>query len=420
MSITLAAADTIAGVAGSATAITYTITGDEVGTSDTFKVLAQGQLPNAIATIYTVPASTAAIVKTIHLVNTTAGTVTASLTVKGTAAANQILPPISILAGGFAVYGDDGWQVYNSGGQILSVGSTGATGSAGAAGVAGATGQPGNDGADGDDGASGIPGERGATGSTGSAGVSNVPGATGPPGFGADGDDGPIGPPGPAGPTGPAGAAGSSTDPVQSLFGTPTTAFEFDTSSFTGLTAMGTPTNEDANTTVPSAYYIRQAAGLGTSFKGRYAATPAMPFTAVCEVTDENARSNFNGVALFVGVATPGKFETGEMGVAARSASVQLYTNPTTYLSTPTGATLANVLQGPFYIGVVANSTISLDWYVSSNGWIWTPIGGLALDPALTVGSVGIAINNDNATTAMSAAFGFLRIWSGAKTFPGA
>ena len=132
MSLTLAATDTITGVAGSATSITYTITGDEIAAgADAFKVLAQGQLPSTVGTLYTVPASTEAIVKTIHLVNMTAGAVTARLNVKGTAAANAILPPISILAGGFAVYADDGWRVYNDQGQLLSVGATGDTGPAG-------------------------------------------------------------------------------------------------------------------------------------------------------------------------------------------------------------------------------------------------------------------------------------------------
>jgi len=147
MSLTLAATDTITGVAGSATAITYTIFGDEVAAgADAFKVLAQGQLPSAVGTLYTVPASTEAIVKAIHLVNGTASPVTARLNVKGTAAANAILPAITLLAGGFAVYADDGWRVYNDQGQLLSVGATGATGATGAAGAAGATGAAGADG----------------------------------------------------------------------------------------------------------------------------------------------------------------------------------------------------------------------------------------------------------------------------------
>ncbi len=144
MSIALATGDTISGVAGSATSITYTITGDEIAAgADAFGVLAQGQLPSSVGTLYTVPASTEAIVKGIHLANPTAGTVTASLAINGTADANVILPPISILAGGFAVLGDDGWHVYNDQGQALGVGATGA---AGAAGADGADGAPGADG----------------------------------------------------------------------------------------------------------------------------------------------------------------------------------------------------------------------------------------------------------------------------------
>lgn len=72
--------------------------------TDTFHVLAQGQLPASAGTLYTVPAATSAIVKSIALVNTSAGSVTASLTVNGTGAANQILPPATILAGGWADY----------------------------------------------------------------------------------------------------------------------------------------------------------------------------------------------------------------------------------------------------------------------------------------------------------------------------
>ena len=138
MSLTLATTDIISGVAGSATAITYTIFGDEVAAGvDAFKVLAQGQLPSSVGTLYTVPASTQTIVKAIHLVNGTASSVTAQLNVKGTAAANAILPAITILAGGFAVYADDGWNVYNDQGQKLGVGAAGAAGATGAAGADG-------------------------------------------------------------------------------------------------------------------------------------------------------------------------------------------------------------------------------------------------------------------------------------------
>jgi hypothetical protein len=138
MTLALGAADTIRGVAGSATSITYTIFGDAVASgADGFDVLAQGQLPASIGTLYTVPASTIAIVKSIHLANPTGSDVTAQLNVNGTAGANVILPPVTILAGGFAVYGSDGWKFYNSQGQLLGVGATGATGATGADGADG-------------------------------------------------------------------------------------------------------------------------------------------------------------------------------------------------------------------------------------------------------------------------------------------
>jgi len=189
MSLTLAAGDTIKGVGGSATSITYSIFGDEITAStgvDAFKVLAQGQLPSSAGTLYTVGAGLSAIVKGIHLVNPTGGAVTAELHVNGTSAATATLPPISIPAGGFAIFGDAGWQFFNSAGQLQGIGATGLTGATGATGATGGT---------------------GATGATGATGT----GATGPtgPSGGATGATGATGPAGPTGPTGATGSAGS-------------------------------------------------------------------------------------------------------------------------------------------------------------------------------------------------------------------
>jgi hypothetical protein len=119
--IVLAAADTIAGVAASATSITYTIEGMElVGTTETYKTLAQGQLASAAATIYTAPASTQTFVKGIHLVNATAAAVSGiKLFVSGTAAANQITGSLTIPANGWAVYEENGWVIYDALGRIV-------------------------------------------------------------------------------------------------------------------------------------------------------------------------------------------------------------------------------------------------------------------------------------------------------------
>lgn len=139
MTITLAAASTIQGVAGSATAITATIFGDEVTTTDAFKKLYQGQLPSSAGVLYTVPGSTQVIIKAISLVNTTAGALTVVLFVDGSAASNRIVN-LTVPANGFATYDADGWKVFDATGQQLFVGATGAAGSPGTPGTPGAAG----------------------------------------------------------------------------------------------------------------------------------------------------------------------------------------------------------------------------------------------------------------------------------------
>lgn len=130
MTITLEAAQTVRGVAGTATAVTYTLLGDEAaGGADAFKVLAQGQLPAAAGLLYTVPALTASIVKSIHLANATALAVTGvKLYIGGTAAANQITGSITIPANGSAIYGGDGWRIYDANGNLLTTSTIALTG----------------------------------------------------------------------------------------------------------------------------------------------------------------------------------------------------------------------------------------------------------------------------------------------------
>lgn len=139
---TLAASETLRGVAGSASAITYTITGDEKGVADAFKTLAQGQLPNATGTLYTVPVSTSTLIQAIFMRNTTAGIVSAAFYINGTAGANQIWAGV-IPANGSALYGRDGWIIYDANGVKQYVGGIGPTGATGATGATGPTGPTG-------------------------------------------------------------------------------------------------------------------------------------------------------------------------------------------------------------------------------------------------------------------------------------
>lgn len=97
-SITLTSGNTIQGVAGTAAAVTYTIFGT-VTSSSGGQVLAQGQLPNSAAALYTVPAGTKASINLIILANSTGSIVSGVvLYVNGTTTANQIQPSSTLAA----------------------------------------------------------------------------------------------------------------------------------------------------------------------------------------------------------------------------------------------------------------------------------------------------------------------------------
>ncbi len=88
---------------------------------NTYKVLAQTTLTGGTDTLYTVPASTAAIVKTIHVANYSADARTVKLLVGGTGDGNTILPTVSLAAGEFAQW--DGTLALETGKTIVGVGS---------------------------------------------------------------------------------------------------------------------------------------------------------------------------------------------------------------------------------------------------------------------------------------------------------
>jgi len=110
---TLAANDTLAGVASAASEVTCTIFGMELnGTTETYKVLYQGQLAASAGTIYTATANGPSFIRTITVVNTDAVSAnTFQLFRGGTASANAITPLINLPAGGAANYEDGkGWD----------------------------------------------------------------------------------------------------------------------------------------------------------------------------------------------------------------------------------------------------------------------------------------------------------------------
>lgn len=217
----------------------------------------------------------------------------------------------------------------------------------------------------------------------------------------------------------PAGGGGSAEDPIADKFGTPDTAYDFGTSSLTGLTALSpTPDVEDANTTVPGAYYLNDNAA-GVSIVGRYAAVTA-PFTAITKVLDATMRSDYNYAGMFCGIATPGKLVYIALRNANRSTIVYTFTGPTDGSPGAPGLTndLATSLAAwPAYFAIRANSNTSIDYLFSYNGRVWIPIL-LAHDNSMTVASVGPAMMSLNAN-GHSVAWDYLRIWNSALTMPG-
>ena len=120
--LTLAAVNTVQGVAGTATAVTYTIFGMQLASGvETYQVLAQGQLATSTGVLYTVPASTTAFVKKIVLANVTGSLVSGvALYVNGSAVGNAIILGLNIPANGQANIDDFGLSVYDTNGNCYT------------------------------------------------------------------------------------------------------------------------------------------------------------------------------------------------------------------------------------------------------------------------------------------------------------
>ena len=209
--------------------------------------------------------------------------------------------------------------------------------------------------------------------------------------------------------------AAAAVDPVQELFGTPTgSAFEFATSSLAGLTALSpTPDVENADTSVPDAYFVQDNLGT-TAWCGRYLAAPAAPFTVITKILDDTVRADFNGAAVFIGEATPGVMELIQHTSLVRDIKSERFTNPTTFSSTLASTT--DDREPPLWLALRVNSATSVDYLYSSGGWVWVALTA-ARNPAITIASVGIAGKSEN-TGGSAAAFEFLRVWTSALTFP--
>ncbi len=216
------------------------------------------------------------------------------------------------------------------------------------------------------------------------------------------------------------GGGGGAPDPIFEIFGNPDTEFEFDTSSFTGLTALGTPDSEDADTTIPGHYFVGDN---DNTTVGRYASAPSAPFTIIGKVGASTVHPTNNGVGVFIGEGTPGVLEfcglfnspTG--GNGTRNVAFVRYSDPSTY-GGASGALDGQLSpQGPFWVAIRVNSSTSVDYLYSMDGYLWYAIT-LARNPSITIGSAGVFITTADSAR-VAGAFDFLRIWNSALTFPG-
>jgi len=121
--ITLEAADLIEGDASAANVVDYTINGAQIDSSRNLdvKALADGQLAGSKGTLYTTPASTTAIVKSITLVNADSSARTVNLYVQRDGSNSRRIVPenLSLEANGGSVVVSDAIYVYSASGELL-------------------------------------------------------------------------------------------------------------------------------------------------------------------------------------------------------------------------------------------------------------------------------------------------------------
>ena len=121
--ITLEAADLIEGDASAANVVDYTINGAQIDSlrNVDVKALADGQLAGSKATLYTTPASTTAIVKSITLVNTDVSARTVNLYIQRDGTNSRRIMPENLnleANGGSAILADQ-LYVFSAAGELL-------------------------------------------------------------------------------------------------------------------------------------------------------------------------------------------------------------------------------------------------------------------------------------------------------------
>lgn len=117
--ITLAPSDTLYAVAGTASAVTYTIFGMQMNAgTPSWSKLAQGQVSNSVGLIYTSPSGTTSLIAAIVLLNTTSATVNVQVFAGGSTASKQLYG-VNVPAYGQMFIDQSGIQVNDASGSLL-------------------------------------------------------------------------------------------------------------------------------------------------------------------------------------------------------------------------------------------------------------------------------------------------------------
>jgi hypothetical protein len=219
-------------------------------------------------------------------------------------------------------------------------------------------------------------------------------------------------------------AAGSdaASDPIFDIFGAPDTAFEFDSSSLSGLTGYGSPDVEDADTSYPDCLYLFRSSG-SVAACGRYLSAPSAPWTAIAKVSAFSHWQDNQFLMLFHAVNSGGPIQLFGSMLKGRygypTEAVAAYWTNTTTFDSYLGSVAVNGRTVPVYLAIRVNSATDIDYLFSWDGYIWVTIEN-ARNPTVAQDLVGLGICTPaNATIKTLAAFDFLRIFESALTLPG-
>jgi hypothetical protein len=199
------------------------------------------------------------------------------------------------------------------------------------------------------------------------------------------------------------------------MFGAPATAFDFDTSSLTGLTQFNSPDTCDANTTIPGHLFLEDNES-GENFCGVYATAPSAPFTVIAKMIGSVLKDSY-AAGVLIGSSTPGQFDIMAMQNNTRSMFGTHWNSPTSF-----SGTFVSGIQGinvPVWLAIRVNSNTDVDFLFSMDGYMWLKYQD-SRNPSFTAAVVGIAINANASGVKFAAAFDLLYIYTSALAMKGA